>query len=163
MTRRWFVSRLALLQNSRLGLPQAGFAFYDKRTRWTCFPVVVPGEAAWRWIVYEHDGNWLSPYPQAMNETAAPGTERRWELRWANGWLSVWNKRGDAWRQVRRLAALQSEPVIFYPRDAHGDVAALWSTGAGVYYTNRDFKNVYRVPEEALRGRVKGERIYAAP
>lgn len=147
---------------SPLALPQSAFAFYDKRARWTCFPVVVGAEPGWRWLVYEHDGAWLAPYPRSLNATEFQEEPRRYELRWAEGELSVWTKRGEQWREVRRLMPLAESPVILYPREAHGDIAALWSSGGAVYYTNRDYKNVYRVPPAALRGRVKGERVRAS-
>jgi hypothetical protein len=158
MQRRGFLISFPSLAwaESKLALPAAGFAFYDKRLRWTCFPVVL--DAGWRWITLEHDGGWLSPYGGAMN--APPGNTEpgKISLRHEAQWLEAYEKRGAKIRLLRRLMPSPGEPVVIYPRDAHGDLAALWSWGNGVYYTNRDWKNVYEVPAAVLKGRVKGVR-----
>ncbi len=162
LSRRGWLGSLGMLwaQGGRLGLPGAGFAFYDKRLRWTAFPVVMEGEAGWRWVVYEHDGNWLSPYAGAMNTTRQEAAGPKIQLRVEEGWLVAVEKRGEKWRRLRQLMRAEAgEPVVLYPREAHGDLTALWSWGREVYYTNRDYKNVYRVPAGALRARVKGEAV----
>jgi hypothetical protein len=142
-----------------LGLPDKGFAFYDKKLRWTCFPVLGEG-AGWRWVVYEHDGGWLSPYAGAMNAPAEAAAAGKIGLRVENGWLEVWEKRGEKVRVMRRIMRAEGpEVAVLYPRDAHGDMAALWSWGGRVYYTNRDWKNIYEVPAGVLKGRVKPVRV----
>ncbi len=142
---------------SKLALPGAGFAFYDKRLRWTCFPVIEG--AGWRWVTYEHDGGWFSPYAGSMNAPLSEtGDLPKYFLRSEAGWLEVCERRGEKTRIVRKLMPSRSEHVAIYPKQAHGDIAALWSWGEGVYYTNRDWKNIYELPEAVLKGRVKGVR-----
>ncbi len=158
MQRRAFFLAWApvLAAQSTLDLPQSGFAFYDKRTRWTSFPVVVGN--GWRWLVYEHDGGWISPYAGAMQQLPGEAGAPKIQLRVEAGRLEAWERRGERVRVIRALMAAPRDAVVLYPRDAHGDMTALWSFGEGVYFTNRDWKNVYRVPEGALRGRVKPQR-----
>lgn len=153
----WTSGESLLQARSALALPGAGFAFYDKRLRWTCFPVLEG--AGWRWITFEHDGFWFSPYAGAMNAPPSEtGEAPKFFLRHEAGWLEVCERRGERLRVVRKLMPSAGEPVVLYPKQAHGDLAALWSWGSGVYYTNRDWKNIYELPEAVLKGRVKGVR-----
>jgi hypothetical protein len=93
-----------------------------------------------------------------MNSTRLEAEPPKIQLRVEDGWLVAVERRGEKWRRLRQLMRANGEPAALYPRDAHGDVAALWSWGDGVYFTNRDWKNVYTVPPGALRGRVKAGR-----
>jgi len=132
-------------------------AAYDGRTRHTKI-WFTRKEILWLGAL-DHDRFLASPPVRAVAvaEPDLPLPKPRIRLSVSDSKLVAIDDRG------RRIATLMSFPTgasvhIVTPRAAHADLVAIWSCGEVLFFTNSDYRNVYRLPARMGREPLRPEK-----
>jgi hypothetical protein len=109
-----------------------------------------------RRAVFDHDRGMVSWSTAGDWDVEGGGTEAsplqvRVEERDGKACLELYQKRPN-WTEARRLRRLMEyelgvEIRLGEVRPRHPDLVLLWSAGGLIYYTNRDYANVYAMPD----------------
>lgn len=137
------------------GIPLA--AAYDARLRRTAI-LFRRDHQLWTGFLDHDPFLALPPTPGALL-SPSQGSIPRIRLHVQRGLLTAIDDRS------RRVSTLMPVPAgsslyLVYPEPHHADVTAVWSFGESVYFTNNDYRNVYRLPVRQSRMPVRPEKIH---